>query len=44
MIISRLALFAINLNDIEWSSEMARWKAASKGFQIVPSPKAIRGH
>ena len=32
MIISRLALFAINLNDLGWSSEMARWKAASKGF------------
>ena len=28
----RLAHFAIELGDIKWSSEMARWKATSKGF------------
>ena len=32
MIISRFALFEIDLNDLGWSSEMACWKATSKGF------------
>ena len=31
MIISRFALFEIDLNDLGWSSEMARWIATSKG-------------
>ena len=26
------ARFAIELNDLEWSSEMARWKALARGF------------
>ena len=28
----RLAHFAIVIDDLNWRSEMARWKATSKGF------------
>ena len=29
---TRFARFATELNELGWSSEMARWKATSKGF------------